>query len=192
MSLPSLENSMVWIASCPSTCWASASRVSASNISHLPKMVPTAIIAPLTENAQHWICSPMSLLHTTECDNESHSWSSRSRPPVTNCGIFGWTAIAHTSSVWPMMTGENPKSKLPVSIQFRVVPMSNWEPFPSAIMRTAPKCCSTSVSMPVGLRSESNNLIRPSLPPPVRKLPSFNVHSVKIEPSCTFLNETST
>jgi hypothetical protein len=40
--------------------------------------------------------------------------------------------------VWPRTTGVRPKSKLPINIQFLVVPTSSCEPRPSATTRTGP------------------------------------------------------
>lgn len=88
-----------------------------------------------------------------------------------------------------MMTGEKPRSKAPVSIQFLVVPTNNCDPLPSATMRTAPKCGSISLSMPVGFRSASKSTRRPSLPPPDIRPPSFNEHNVNMDPSWIFLNQ---
>lgn len=107
IELPSGENSMHCIGSWPSVYWAISSRVCESYTIHLPTNVPTAIIKPVDEKAHDWICSPMSLLQTTECDSESHSWSRRSWPPVTNCGILGLTARPHSSSVWPVHSRRN-------------------------------------------------------------------------------------
>lgn len=45
----------------------------------------------------------------------------------------------------------------------------------------------TRASYPVGCRFESNWNNRPSFPPPVIILPSFDTQMVKIDPSCTFL-----
>jgi hypothetical protein len=44
----------------------------------------------------------------------------------------------HNSSVWPQTTGVRPKSKLPINMQFLVVPTSSCEPRPSAMTRTGP------------------------------------------------------
>lgn len=79
-----------------------------------------------------------SLLHTTEWLIESHIVTNWSWPAVRNCGKLGWMARPHNSSVWPQTTGVRPKSKLPINMQFFVVPTSSCEPRPSAMTRTGP------------------------------------------------------
>uniref|UniRef100_A0A7G3B1K5 Uncharacterized protein n=1 Tax=Lutzomyia longipalpis TaxID=7200 RepID=A0A7G3B1K5_LUTLO len=175
------------MASCPSTCSSSNSRVVESNVIHLPETPPTQIVSPIGEKQHDCTCSPMSLLHTTECDSESHICSKRSRPPVTKCGSVGCVARPQSSSVCPMTTGESPNSKDPVRMQLRVVPTRSCVPRPSETTRIPPKWGSMAAWAPKTLRSASNRTRRPSLPPPDTIPPSLRAQREKIEPSWTRL-----
>lgn len=86
------------------------------------------------------LLTAISLLHTTEWDIESHSWTIRSNPAVRNCDKEGWAASAQSSSVWPSTTGLNPRFSEPTRIQLRVVPTISCEPRPSDTVRIPPKC----------------------------------------------------
>lgn len=86
------------------------------------------------------LLTAISLLHTTEWDIESHSWTMRSNPAVRNCDKEGWAASAQSSSVWPSTTGLNPRFSEPTRIQLRVVPTMSCEPRPSDTVRIPPKC----------------------------------------------------
>ncbi|KAE9544574.1 hypothetical protein AGLY_000115 [Aphis glycines] len=113
----------------------------------------------------------MSLLHTTERDNESQRHN------------------AHSSSVWPRTAGLKPIDREPIKIQLRVDPTSNCDPRPSDTVRIPPKCSAiylTCASYPVGCIEVSNWISLPSLPPPVIMLPSFNTQMENTDPSCTF------
>lgn len=87
----------------------------------------------------------MSLLHTTERDNESHSCTMRSKPAVRNWANVGWGHKAHSSSVCPMTAGLKPIDSEPIRMQFRVDPTSNCDPRPSDTVRMPPKCSATCV-----------------------------------------------
>lgn len=86
------------------------------------------------------ILTAMSLLHTTERDNESQSWTMRSNPAVRNWAKVGWGHNAHSSSVWPRTAGLKPIDREPIKIQLRVDPTSNCDPRPSDTVRIPPKC----------------------------------------------------
>lgn len=85
----------------------------------------------------------MSLLQTTEWDNESHSCTIRSKPAVRNWANVGWGHNAHSSSVWPKTAGLKPIERDPIRIQLRVDPTSNCDPRPSETVRMPPKCSAT-------------------------------------------------
>jgi len=96
-------------------------------------------------NAKNVILTAMSLLHTTEWDNESQSCTMRSKPAVRNWPTVGWGHSAHSSSVCPMTAGLKPIDREPIRMQLRVDPTSNCDPRPSDTVRIPPRCSATYV-----------------------------------------------
>ena len=127
-----------WMGSCPSTWVAWISRVWASMAIHLPTVVPTTSKDPSGEKQADWRDSATSLLHIRERLMESHNWILLSYPADRNWFWLGWAHRAHSSSVWPSTRTLNGISKLPATMQLRVVPTRIWLPFPCDSARTFP------------------------------------------------------